>query len=121
MARTTNAGRLAGYERRYRELASGLATIGFIAAGSVAPRFNRCGTPGCRCHGDPPRLHGPYYQCTAKLKGVTVNRRLNEREAERYTEWIGNDRRVRAILAQMREVAARATDLILKEDAAKRS
>ncbi|HEY5178327.1 MAG TPA: hypothetical protein VIJ07_00885 [Dermatophilaceae bacterium] len=52
---------------------------------------------------------------------MTVNRRLSEREAERYTEWIGNDRRVRTIVAQMREVAAKATDLILKEDAAKRS
>lgn len=120
MARTINAGRLAGYERRYRELASQLATIGFIAAGSVAPRSNRCGTLGCRCHGDPPRLHGPYYQWTAKVNGKTVNRRLSERAAERYTEWIGNDRRVRAILAQMREVAAKATELILKEDAAKR-
>ena len=68
-----------------------------------------------------PRGRSPQENRRPLPQGVTVNRRLSEREAERYTEWIGNDRRARAILAQMREVAAKATDLILKEDAAKRS
>jgi hypothetical protein len=36
--RTTD--RLAAYERRYRELASQLADIGYIASGSAAARFN---------------------------------------------------------------------------------
>jgi len=53
MARSTKAGRLADYERRYRELASQLAQIGLIAAGSVTHRYTRCGTAGCRCHAGP--------------------------------------------------------------------
>jgi hypothetical protein len=104
-------------ERRYRELARELADIGYIAAGSVAPRYNRCGKSNCRCHGDPPHLHGPYFQWTAKVGGKTVNKRLTEEEAALYNEWIANDRRVRALLAQMREVAAEAQTVMLGEAA----
>ena len=107
------AARLESYERRYRDLARQLADIGYITSGSVAQRFNRCGKPNCACHGDPPRLHGPYWHWTAKVNGKTVNRRLRPREAELYTHWISNDRRVHALLAQMREIASKATDLIL--------
>jgi hypothetical protein len=117
MAAKRTAARLSAYERGYRELARQLADIGYIASGSVAPRFNRCGKATCACHGDPPRLHGPYRQWTAKVNGKTVNRRLSEREAQLYNEWIANDRRARALLAQMREVAAKATDLIMKDAA----
>lgn len=75
MGRST-AQRLAAYEHRYRELAAQIADLGYIRAGSLALRHNRCGKPNCRCHADPPQLHGPYWQWTAKIDGKTVNRRL---------------------------------------------
>jgi hypothetical protein len=117
MATKRTAARLKAYERRYRKLASQLADIGFIASGSLASRFNRCGKDNCACHGDPPRLHGPYWHFTAKVDGKTVNRRLSEREAELYRDWIGIDRRARSLLAEMRAVAAEATELILETEA----
>lgn len=117
MARSA-ADRLAAYEHRYRELASQVADIGFIASGSVVHRYTRCGTAGCRCHADPPQRHGPYYQWTAKIDGKTVTRRLTEHEATLYKEWIANDRELRRLLGQMREVAAKAADLTLKQAAA---
>jgi hypothetical protein len=104
------------YERRYRELLGEIGEIGFIRSGSVAQRFNYCGTPSCRCHADPPQPHGPYWQWTAKVAGKTVNRRLSDREAERYLEWIGNDRKLRALVDELREVAEKATNLILEQD-----
>lgn len=116
MARST-AQRLAAYERRYRELAAQLADIGYIRAGSIALRHNRCGKPNCRCHADPPQLHGPYWQWTTKVDGKTINRRLTPAQAELYSEWIDNDRRLRALIEQMREVAAKATELRLKQAA----
>ena len=116
MTTQRTATRLAAYERRYRELARQLADIGYIASGSVASRFNRCGKVNCACHADPPKLHGPYWQWTAKANGKTINRRLTQREAELYTEWINNDRHARALLANMREIAAKAAELILQED-----
>jgi len=114
MARRSTAG-LADYERRYRELLSELAEIGFIRSGSVAPRYNYCGKANCRCHADPPQPHGPYYQWTAKVGGKTVNRRLSAREAELYQEWIGNDRRLRALIEALRAIAEQATNLILEQ------
>jgi hypothetical protein len=53
MARST-ADRLAGYQRRYRNLAAQLADIGYIAAGSLAQRHNRCGKTN-----GPPRRPAP--------------------------------------------------------------
>ncbi len=113
---TASAARLASYERRYQELAGQLARIGYIASGSVALRSNRCGKDNCACHGDPPRLHGPYWHFTAKVDGKTVNKRLSDREAHLYEEWIANDRKVRDLLAEMRALAAQAAPLILAQE-----
>jgi uncharacterized protein DUF6788 len=114
MPRST-AARLAEHEKRYGELAAELATIGMIHSGSVTRRYTYCGTAGCRCHAEPPQPHGPYYQWTAKVNGKTVTRRLSEAEAELYGEWIDNDRRMRRLIAQMRQVAAKAAELKLSE------
>lgn len=105
---------LSEHERRYRELLEEITEIGFIRSGSVASRFNYCGKANCRCHADPPQPHGPYFQWTAKVGGKTVNRRLSAREAELYREWIGNDRRLRALVDELRQVAEQATNLILE-------
>jgi hypothetical protein len=43
----------------------------------------------------------------------TVTRRLSERGAGLYAEWIENDRRLRAVVEQMRRVAEEARALIL--------
>jgi len=117
MPPTNTDQRLADYERRYRELAAQLATIGLIHSGSVTRRYTHCATPGCKCHADPPQPHGPYYQWTAKINGKTVTRRLNEREAELYQEWIANDRQLRRLIQRMRQLAAKAAELKLKQAA----
>lgn len=117
MARSTTE-RLAAYQARYAQLADQLAGVGFITAGSVTHRYTRCASPGCRCNADPPQRHGPYYQWTAKVSGKTVTRRLTQEEARLYQEWIANDRQLRALITKMRQVAAKATDLIIKHAAA---
>jgi hypothetical protein len=115
MARATPTERLANYERRYRELAEQLAGIGLISSGSVTRRYTRCATPGCRCHAEPPQPHGPYYQWTTKVNGKTVTRRLSADEAKLYTEWIANDRTMRRLISQMRQVAAKVSEIRLTE------
>ena len=113
MARTSPEQRLANYERRYRELAEQLAGIGLISSGSLTRRYTHCATIGCRCHADPPQPHGPYYQWTTKVNGKTLTRRLSAREATLYKEWIANDRKMRRLIAQMRQVAAQAGEIQL--------
>ena len=83
--------------------------------GSLTQRRTRCGTSTCRCHADPPKLHGPYWQWTTKVDGKTVTRRLSEHEAALYQEWIANDRELRDLTHQMRTVAAKATAITLRQ------
>ena len=61
--------KLASYQKQYRALAAQLGAFGYIASGSLAQRYNRCGKANCACHADPPRLHGPYWQWTARSGG----------------------------------------------------
>ena len=115
MPRANSADRLAEYERRYQEIAREISGIGLISSGSVTRRFTRCGTATCRCQADPPVLHGPYYQWTTKVNGKTQTRRLSLAEAVLYQEWIANDRELRRLVEQMRQVAAKAAEIKLKE------
>ena len=103
------------YERTYRALATELADVGFISQGSVVLRYTSCGNPGCRCQGDPPQRHGPYYQWSRAVAGKTVSRRLTERDAELYRSWIANRRRLEQIIAQMEEISAAAGELLLPQ------
>jgi len=113
----TAAQSLADYERQYRDLLAQLSDLGFITAGSLASRYNRCGKPTCHCHADPPQPHGPYWQWTAKVNGKTVNRRLTNNQAALYQQWIANDRRLRALINDLRAIAAKATELIMNQAA----
>jgi len=105
------------HQNQYQQLKTQLTEIGWIRRGTLTTRYMPCGTKTCRCQADPPQLHGPYYQWTAKTNGKTVTRRLNETEAKLYQEWIANDRRLRHLIQQMRQVAAKAAVLKLKQAA----
>ena len=115
MPSTRTNQRLARVRQRYDALLKEISEIGYIAPGSLAPRYNRCGKENCRCHGDPPQLHGPYWHWTAKENGKTVNRRLSDAEAEIYQQWIANDRRLRSLVEELRTVAHEATEIMLSE------
>jgi hypothetical protein len=95
-------------EVRYRALAAELAAIGFVARGSVVAATTTCSTRGCHCRTDPARRHGPYWQWTRSVDGVTHTTRLSEAEAERYREWIANRRRAEAILAELEGLTLQA-------------
>jgi hypothetical protein len=109
--------RLEHHERSYRaltaELATELADIGFISSGTVVVRTTSCGKPGCRCQGDPPQRHGPYYQWSRAIAGKTLSRRLDERQADLYRGWIANTRRLEQIITRMQQVSADAAEILL--------
>jgi hypothetical protein len=109
------ASRLEHYEAQYRSLIGELDGLGFISPGSLISRETSCGKPGCRCQGDPPRRHGPYFQWSRLQDGKTVSRRLDEDEADLYRQWIANRRRMEAIITQMEEVSAKAGEILLKK------
>jgi hypothetical protein len=51
-------------------------------------RHTRCGKADCACHGDPPVLHGPYWQFGRAVAGKTVTKWVSEGQAHLYKEWI---------------------------------
>jgi len=99
--------------QRYRQLADQVRELGFVAIGSLAVRRTVCANPGCHCHADPPRLHGPYFQLTRKVAAKTVTRRLTPQQADLYKQWLANERRLRQIVSEMERVSAEAIEIIL--------
>ena len=67
-----------------------LSSIGPSLPGSVVVRTGRCGKPACKCHGDPPRLHGPFRSWTRKIAGKTVTRLLTEDQLDEYQAYFDN-------------------------------
>jgi len=112
---------LAALEAELAQLKGEIASVGFVSPGSVVRRFMPCGKPGCRCQGDPPRLHGPYWQWSHKVAGKTVTRRLTPDQARMYQQWIANRRRIDQLLARMEQVSGQAAEILLPDAAVTRS
>ena len=85
-------------------IAAELAQAGFALPGTLTVRAYACGKPACRCHADPPRLHGPYAEWTRKIGGKTVTRRLTPRERAEYQPLFDNARKLRALLAELQNL-----------------
>jgi hypothetical protein len=91
-------------------IAAGLATAGFALPGTLTVRAYRCGKPNCRCHADPPRLHGPCAEWTRKIDGKTVTRRLTDAELADYQPLFDNARKLRALLAELQDLTLTIID-----------
>lgn len=97
--------------RELAEIAQELAEIarsGEVLPGSIGERRTRCGRANCACHGEPPRLHGPYYQWTRKVAAKTVGRWLSFEQAARYRHQVQNAHRLRELLARLEAIGLEA-------------
>jgi hypothetical protein len=83
------------------EITARLTGAAFALPGTVADRMTRCGHPGCRCHADPPQLHGPYHQWTRKKNGRTSTRILTDEQLADYAPWFDNHKRLREIITEL--------------------
>lgn len=104
--------RLQQLRRRQQVLAQQVLDLGFLQKGSVVVRHTRCGAPGCRCHADPPQLHGPYWQWSHYGPGRTVTRRVTASQAAVYQQAVDNHRRLEEIIAEMEELGTEATEIL---------
>ena len=84
-----------------------IAELGFCLPGSLVARTSRCGSPNCRCHTDPDRLHGPYLSWTRKVGGKTVTKNLSATQAERYRPWFDNAKRLRELVNALEALSTR--------------
>jgi Family of unknown function (DUF6788) len=88
-----------------RRIAAELAALGVALPGALADRMTRCGRPHCRCHADPPRLHGPCHQWTRKKNGKTATRILTNDQLTDYQPWFDNHRRLRELIAELEKLS----------------
>ncbi|MGH9119002.1 MAG: DUF6788 family protein, partial [Acidimicrobiales bacterium] len=88
-------------QRRQQALARRLAETGFVLPGSVLTRYMRCGKANCRCHAEPPELHGPYLQWNRMANGKTLTRLLPAELADHYQGWFENSRQLRLTLSEL--------------------
>lgn len=100
----------AAEERRRAQIVAELSELGFCLPGTLSVRRTRCSTPGCRCHGEPPALHGPYYSWTRKIAGKTVTRTLSAEQARRYGPWFEDAKRLRALMTELEVLSLRIAE-----------
>jgi hypothetical protein len=85
------------------------ATAGPALPGTLTVRAYACGKPNCRCHADPPRLHGPYAEWTRKIAGKTITRRLSPAELAEYQPLFDNAKKLRTLLADLQDLTLQIT------------
>jgi hypothetical protein len=93
-----------GQQAARDRIATELAAAGLALPGTLTIRAYACGKPSCRCHADPPRLHGPYAEWTRKISGKTVTRRLSPAELTEYQPLFDNAKKLRALLAELQDL-----------------
>lgn len=69
--------------------------------GTLLQRYLACTHAGCRCHGDPPQLRGPYWYWTRKVNAKTVSKMLSADQVAEYQEWFDNRKRLRELVAEL--------------------
>lgn len=103
----------ASFSQEYRRLKEGILDLGWARPGSLVKRFMPCGKSSCRCMATPPKLHGPYWQWSAKLHGKAVTRRLTTEQARLCRDWQRNHRKLKEILHRLEALSLKETDRLL--------
>ncbi|MGH8296393.1 MAG: DUF6788 family protein [Steroidobacteraceae bacterium] len=86
-------------------IAEALANLGFVLPGTLLERRLTCTHAGCRCHGDPPALHGPYFQWSRKLRAKTVSTTFSPEQVADYRPWFDNERQLRALVRELQTLS----------------
>lgn len=99
-----------GPQDRAAAIGAEIASLGLALPGTLIQRHLRCGKPACRCHADPPVLHGPYWQWTRKANGKTITRIVPSEQLEDYRQWLDNHRRLRALITELEDLTLAIAD-----------
>jgi hypothetical protein len=91
------------------------AAAGPALPGTLTVRAYPCGKASCRCHADPPRLHGPYAEWTRKIGGKTVTRKLTPAELAEYQPLFDTAKKLRSLLSELQDLTLQ----IIEEDSAR--
>jgi hypothetical protein len=88
-------------EQAHKLLIEFLAQGNLVLPGSLIERTVRCGKANCRCHAEPPELHGPYIQWSYTRENKRFTRWLSAEQEERYRPRINAARRLRELVSDL--------------------
>ncbi len=106
--------RLEDLKKQVEDLSHDLGNHDFAIHGTVWKHYMKCGNVRCKCHENPPILHGPYYDWSRKIRMKTVNIRLSKEQAGIIEGWIQNMKRLENKLLEIEAISIRAAELIRK-------
>jgi hypothetical protein len=111
MSRTPTPSRSASadrYARRFRKLTQQLQALDYFCKGTVLQRRMKCGQPGCACHRDPSKRHGPYWEWTSKARGKTVHIALRPEAGPIYKRASRQYRKLKSLLNRLERLSRAA-------------
>ncbi len=91
----------AAQRKELERIRRALSRVGFVLPGTLTERQTRCGHANCRCHGDPPQLHGPYHQWTRKVEAKTVTRIFSDEQIADFGAWFHDERLLRTLVGEL--------------------
>jgi hypothetical protein len=100
MAQTTRA-----LETEIEAIKRELVSLGDLRPGSLSQQYNVCGNPSCRCKGDPPRKHGPYYQLSFTRKGRSGTQFIKKQHVATVRKQMKNYHRLRNLVDRWIELS----------------
>jgi hypothetical protein len=101
--------------QRFRELRQQLQLLEYFCKGTVLERRMKCGKPGCACHADASKRHGPYWELTYKDQAKTLNLRLSPEAGPIYKTASQQHRRLKSLLSRLERLSRTALASLAKK------
>ena len=92
-------------EARIERIKEKILALGELRRGSLTQQYNVCGTPGCRCKGNPPRKHGPYYQLSFIHRGKNTSEFVRRENLARVKRQLRNYERLGKLIDEWIDVS----------------
>ncbi len=94
--------------QRFESLKQEIVQLDYFRKGTVLKRMMKCGHKQCACHRDPGERHGPYFECTYKVRNKTVNLRLHPQSTPLYRAAIQQYRKLKTLLGRLERLSRTA-------------
>ena len=98
-------------ERAIEKTKAQIAKLDELRPGAVSEQYNVCGTAGCRCKGNPPQKHGPYYQLSYTLKKKSTSRFVKKQDLHRIRKEVQAYANLKGLVERWVELATELSDL----------
>ena len=107
--------RIRALESQIENIKRQIVRLGDLRPGSLSEQYNVCGNPNCRCKGDPPEKHGPYYQLSFTRKGRSGTKFVKKPQLPAVRQQLKNYARLRTLIDRWIERSSELCQLKLEQ------